>query len=249
MAITRQTIIATLQARLEQNPKILAMWLEGADATNTVDEFSDIDLCCSVEAGAIAEVTAEARQALETLGTIDLAQVLVAGEDNQHIVFHLAGTSEYLLLDFCLYVARGSDFIEADEIEQPLIIFDRCSIIRYSSAEESREWKNRNERLSELKSTVAQSARIEKYVRRGAFLEAFGYYHKWLLTPLVEVLRMQYTPLHPDYYIVHISRHLPGDILMRLEGLFKVSSVAEIQRKSKEAQAFFKEVTTQLQGY
>ncbi len=57
---------------------------------------------------------------------------------------------------------------------------------------------------------------------------------------------MQYTPFHPDYYIVHISRHLPSEVLMRLEGLFKINSVAEIETKSKEARMFFEETVAKL---
>ncbi len=246
MNITRHDIISILHEHLVPNTKILAMWLEGADATNTVDEYSDIDLCCSVEAGAITEVIEHARKTLENLGSLDLIETLDTGEDYQHTVFHLAGTSDYLLVDFNLFVGRGSNFIEADEIEKPLILFDRGSVIRYLGQEEYLVTKKNSQRIQELKNTIAQSSRIEKYVKRGLFLEAYGYYQRWLLAPLIEILRIRYTPLHPDYYIVHISRHLPSDILMRLEGLFKVNSVTEIEVKSKEALLFFNETVTEL---
>jgi hypothetical protein len=100
--------------------------------------------------------------------------------------------------------------------------------------------------MQRLKNTVAQNSRIDKYIKRGMFLEAYGYYHRWLLEPLVEILRMRYTPLHPDYYIVHISRHLPHEVLRRLEELFKTNSVAEIETKSKAALSFFNEVAAEL---
>jgi len=61
VAIRRQKIIATLRERLETTPQILAMWLEGADATDTVDEYSDIDLCCPVKTGAFGEIVGQAR--------------------------------------------------------------------------------------------------------------------------------------------------------------------------------------------
>ncbi len=57
---------------------------------------------------------------------------------------------------------------------------------------------------------------------------------------------MRYTPHHPDYYIVHISRHLPTDVLRRLEDLFKVCSLADIETKSREARAFFEETAAFL---
>ena len=247
MTIHRQQIIATLQERLGPNPQILAMWLEGADATETVDEYSDIDLCCSVKAGAFGEIVGQAREALESLAAVDLVQTLTAEEDQHHTVFHLAGTSESLLIDFVLHVGRGSNFAEGDEIEKPLVLFDRGPVMRTVCRAEYQASKGSNRRLQELKDTVAQSARIRKYVQRREFLEAYGYYQKWLLAPLIEALRMQYTPLHTDYYIVHISRHLPDATLRCLEELFKVNSVAEIESKSGLARAFFEETVARLQ--
>lgn len=241
MNISRQDIIAALRECLEREPKILAMWLEGADAVQAVDEYSDIDVCCSVATGAMAEVTNLAHSALASMAPVDLAQPLTVAEDMITTAFHLAGSSEYLLVDFSVYIARGSDFIAGDEIEKPLVLFDRGPAIRYHDPAVAMRLQKRNQRLQELKNTVAQAARIEKYVQRGDFLEAYGYYQKWLLTPLIETLRMQYTPLHPDYYIVHISRHLPAEVRIRLEELFKVNSVAEIGIKSQSALAFFEE--------
>jgi hypothetical protein len=246
MKISRQDIITALRERLEPEPKVLAMWLEGADAVQAVDEYSDIDVCCSVAAGAMTEVTNLAHAALASLASIDLKQRLTVAEDTLTTVFHLAGTSKYLLVDFSVYVARGSDFIAGDEIEKPLVLFDRGSIIRYRDPVHDLLLQKRNQRLQELKDTVDQAARIEKYVQRGDFLEAYGYYQKWLLMPLIEVLRMEYTPLHPDYYIVHISRHLPAEVRIRLEELFKVNSVAEIGLKSQVAIAFFGETLAQI---
>lgn len=241
MNISRQDIIVVLRERFEREPKVLAMWLEGADAVQAVDEYSDIDVCCSVVVGAMTEVTNLAHAALASLAPVDLAQPLTVAEDMTTTAFHLTGTSAYLLVDFSVYFARGSDFIAGDEIEKPLVLFDRGSVIQYRNPDQDLLLQKRDQRLQELKNTVAQAARIEKYVQRGDFLEAYGYYQKWLLTPLIEVLRMQYTPLHPDYYIVHISRHLPGEVRIRLEELFRVNSVAEIGLKSQSALAFFEE--------
>ncbi|CAN5794433.1 hypothetical protein BH10CHL1_BH10CHL1_09950 [soil metagenome] len=244
--MSRNSIIATLRAYLEPNPNVLALWLEGADATNYVDEYSDLDLCCSVVAGTLAQGADQAEQALASLGPIDFKQKLRDEKDFQHLIFHLAGTSAYLLVDFCLFVDRGSEFVAGDAIEQPLVLFDKAKVVRYVSQRERLTTLARPQRLQVLKDTVAQVSRLDKYIKRDEFLEAFGYYQKWLLDPLIEGLRMQYTPLHPDYFIVHISRHLPSHVLRRLEALFKVNSVAEIESKHKEALKFFEETIAAL---
>lgn len=225
---------------------MIAIWLEGADATGWVDAYSDLDLCCSVEAGSMAAVTALAQAALETLGRLDLVQRATAGPDFAPTVFHLEGTSPFLLVDFNVYVGRGSQFVTGDPIERPLVLLDRGRVVRFDSP--LHDPAACAARLEELRQVVAQGARIEKYVLRGDFLEAFGYYHKWLLTPLIEVLRMRYTPLHTDYYIVHISRHLPAPVLARLENLFKFSSLAELDAKHRLAQVFFAETAAALEA-
>lgn len=246
MSITRTAIIETLVKWLEPNPSVLALWLEGADATGHVDDYSDLDICCSVQPKSMNGVVEQAQQALETLGKLDLAQRAVAETDTQHVIFHFADSSPYLLIDFNLYVGRGSQFVEGDEIEKPLILFDKNQVIRFVGRTDSLAALATAERIQALKEIVSQYSRIDKYVQRGDFLETFGYYEKWLLVPLIEIVRMKYTPLHPDYFIVHISRHLPEAILRRLEDLFKVNSVAEIGMKSKAALIFFDEIIVQL---
>jgi hypothetical protein len=223
--------------------------LEGADATRTVDEYSDIDYCCSVEPGQLAAIVTLAQAALETLGSLDLVHKLHDQDHFKHVTFHLAGTSDYLLVDFCAYaLGRGAQFIAGDEIERPEILLDRGGVFQYSSPRQALERQNRPAYRQSLQDTVAQYARLDKYLKRGLFLESFGYYHKWLLMPLIEILRMRYSPLHPDYYIVHISRHLPPEVLARLEDLFKVNSTAEIEQKSQKAVQLFQETLKMLES-
>jgi hypothetical protein len=248
LSVSRDTIIDTLRDHLALDPAILAMWLGGADASGHVDPFSDIDLCCSVEAGSMDAIMALAQRVLESLGPIDLIDNSSRGKDYQYTVFHLQDTSPYCLIDFNVFVGRGSRFTAGDAIEQPLILFDRAGVIQFAPPDDRQIRIDQAARLPELLAITAQVSRIEKYIRRGDFLEAFGYYHKWLLTPLIEVLRMRYTPLHPDYYIVHISRHLPAEILGRLENLFKIGSLSELETKSLDAYSFFKETAAFLQS-
>ena len=247
MQIIRDRIIAVLSERLQREPDVRAVWLEGADAAGCVDEYSDIDLCCAVGDGLFEQAGALAQFALETLGPVDLVNRLGRPDFQRHSVFHLAGTSPFLLVDFVAYrTGHGSQFIMGDQIEKPLVVFDRDGSISYRSQEEAMAQLNRPGRLQELRETVAQFSRLEKYLKRGNFMEAFGYYHKWLVQPLIEVLRMKYTPLHPDYYIVHISRQLPEDVLAQLEDLVKFNSIAELELKRRAALHLFEVTASEL---
>jgi len=42
MDVTRDGIILRLTKVLDNDPDVLALWLEGADSNDKVDEFSDI---------------------------------------------------------------------------------------------------------------------------------------------------------------------------------------------------------------
>ena len=241
MTLTRESILTILQARLEPLPFVIALWLEGADATGYVDEYSDIDLCCSVTQGALEETAAHARSVLEGLGRLDLAQESRHSDNFLSNTFHLEGTSPYLMIDFDVVFDRGSTFTRGDPIEKPRILFDKRGVVRFVEPDEQATAKAQVERLKALEGMVAQYPRLEKYLLRGQYLEAFGYYHKYLLEPLIEVLRMRYTPLHSDYYIVHISRHFPADVLSRVEYFFQPGSLVDLGTRSREALALFKE--------
>ncbi|MHB1355391.1 MAG: hypothetical protein ACYCZF_05360 [Anaerolineae bacterium] len=245
MNITRTAIVAALHIAFEDLPQVDAMWLEGADAVGRVDEYSDLDVCCAVQAGCFALAETAARDALTRLGALDQAWLSRDEPTQRNVDLHIRDTSPYLLIDLCLYCGMGSDFIEGDEIEKPLVLFDRVGAVRYHPQDMESLKQTQAERLRTLRETVAQASRIHKYLARGEFLEAFGYYEKFLLTPLIEVLRLRYTPLHQDYGIVHISRHLPNEVRVRLERLHQVGSLADLGDKVREAEAWFAEAAAQ----
>jgi hypothetical protein len=237
----RDKLIAALQSRLEADSRVVACWLEGADATEELDQFSDIDFCAAVIEGAVDGVIQQARKALTGLGRLDLDHLLETAPDRHHVAFHIAGMAPDLLVDFCVYVNRGSTFVRDDPIERPLVLFDRAGVVRFVEPQQQLQLLEPARRLRALRQQVAQHRRILKHVWRGEFLEAFGYYQRWLLEPLIEVQRMVHTPLHPDYYIVHISRHLPLPVVERLEGLFQIAGLEDLEEKVTEAVAWFTE--------
>jgi hypothetical protein len=50
---------------------VLALWLEGADANATVDEYSDLDLCCAVTPGYMDEIEELTRDVLSSFDVLD----------------------------------------------------------------------------------------------------------------------------------------------------------------------------------
>ena len=58
-------------------------------------------------------------------------------------------------------------------------------------------------------------------------------YEKQILLPLVTLYRLKYTPMIYDYGLCHISRHLPKDIIIIIEKLYKVNSFKDIENNIK----------------
>jgi hypothetical protein len=241
-SVHRGQLIALLRDRLLADPRVLACWLEGADANGTVDRFSDVDLCVAVVDGAISGIVMAAREALSVLGPLDIDHELEATPQRHHVVFHVAKGSPDLLVDFCLHANRPRPFVRGDPVEQPLVLFDRASVVQFVDSDVELARIDPVRELHDLRQQMAQHRRVLKHIWRGEFLEAAGYYMRWVIEPLIEVLRMLHTPLHPDYYIVHISRHLPPEDVARLERLFRVTCLADLEGNVSEAVAWFHEI-------
>ena len=55
-------------------------------------------------------------------------------------------------------------------------------------------------------------------------------YDKQILKPIVTIARIVYTPDLYDYELCHISRHMPKEIVEKIEKLYKVSSFDDIEK-------------------
>ena len=95
----RNTIIDKLHEKLEPLPYVYALWLEGADANGTVDEYSDIDFWLDFEYDYEEQSIAAVENALSEIAGIDYKYVMRHGHPKiRQRIYHLAGTSEYLYI-------------------------------------------------------------------------------------------------------------------------------------------------------
>jgi predicted nucleotidyltransferase len=238
--ITKQIILSQLQKSLIENANVNAMWLEGSDGTGSADEYSDLDIVLDVVDGSEADIFELLEKTLLEMAPLDLN----AEESHQPLlkykVYHLQGTPDSLFLDVTLQSeSRGFKFTSENESEVPDVIFDKKAIIQYQSLDQNKLHQQLIKRLISLENTIKQKARAEKYIARGKFLEAIGYYQKFVLEPLIELLRIKYKPINHDYYIVSISKHLPKEVYVQLEGLFKNSSLEDLKENIEKAYEWF----------
>ena len=247
--IDRHTIINKLSEALKPLPFVYAFWLEGADATDTADEYSDLDFWLDFE-DEHEELAYEAVEtALAEISAIDYKYIM--NHEHPKIrqrIYHLENTSAYLMIDFCWQLhSREVTYIENDSIEAVKVIFDKNNVIRYKPLTLSDLAPFNNPRLEEAKYRRTQHMRAEKYIRRGQYLEAYAYYNQYVLEPVIDLLRLIYTPAHAGYYLVHISQHIPAAERERLEFFAQISSLDDISARIPLAGEWFDSLVSQLQ--
>ncbi|UCC16185.1 MAG: hypothetical protein JSU58_07370 [Dehalococcoidales bacterium] len=230
MKIDRVRIIKAIESGLKDNPAVFAFWLEGADSTDTVDLYSDIDVWLDVRDREEQAIFDEVERILAEVARIDF----IYESEHSHPkirqkAIHLKGTSEYLLIDVCIQShSRDYEFIRGIG-DDPLVIFNKGGI-RFRDANEAELTQLLTDRIHHIKNIFTQQFRVLSKIERSEFLEAWMYYSKWTLQPLVELLRIKYSPHKYDHYFKHIRRDLPGEVVSQLEDLVIVSNIKDIRQ-------------------
>ena len=247
--LDRNAIISNLHEALEPLPYIYALWLEGADAIGTADEYSDIDFWLDFEDEYEEQSIAAVENSLSELAEIDYKYVMRHGHPKiRQRIYHLAGTSGYLMIDFCwqLHSREKYAFHENDKIEGAKIIFDKKGVIQYAPLNIMDFAKQNKSRLEEAKYRRTQYLRAEKYVRRGQYLEAYAYYNRYVLEPLIDLLRLIHTPEYAEHGFCHISQHIPEAERVRLEYFAQISSLDDIAERIQQAGEWFDELAGRI---
>ncbi len=232
MKIDRDYIINFIKDYALSKDYVYAMWLEGADGLNQVDEYSDLDFWFDVEDSKRNSFIEELVEKISEIGKIDSKMDKITSDIYQSNI-HLENTSEYLTLDLAAQNdSRDREctcFTKGSITELPKVIFDRKNIISFK--EPSAIDKNMLKTIyEEKKNRILQYSRVTKYIKRNQYLECFMEYDKQIVKPIITIARIIYTPEIYDYELCHISRHLPKNIVEKIEQLYKVSSFDDIER-------------------
>jgi hypothetical protein len=238
--LTPRELISAAATALEVHPFVHAIWLEGSHASGYTDGYSDIDLWADVDAGSEEEAFDALRQGLLTLGSLELEHA----PDHPHPqirqrFYRLEGTSPYLFLDVCLQQHGRGTRLPAHEPFK--VLYDPGGIVQMEPERDVRDTVFR--RLDVLRAGWWRRMLVLKEVERGQGLEALGYYHKLVLEPLTELLRLCHCPEKHDYGLKHIHRDLPADVVRELEALYSVVTLGELPAAVARANALFERVS------
>ncbi len=137
-------------------------------------------------------------------------------------------------------------YIKDDIVEGALVIFDKDNVIHFEELDEKEIARNKLKCKQECDYRYSQHLRVQKYIKRNAYPESYAYYNKYVIEPLVVLLRLKYTPLYPYHYLLHISAQMPQTIVKRLERLIQVSSLNEMEIAMNEAVKWYQELRDEL---
>ncbi len=249
--ITEKEITEALKNELFPLPYVYAFWLEGSYALGYADAYSDIDYWIDVDDAHIKQAMEHVEIALNRLGELDERDE----NGNEHpklgqIVYHIKGSNPYLVLDFNWQLhsrdRQEYHYIKDDIVEGALVIFDKDNVIHFEELDEKEIARNKLKCKQECDYRYSQHLRVQKYIKRNAYPESYAYYNKYVIEPLVVLLRPKYTPLYPYHYLLHISAQMPQTIVKRLEHLIQVSSLNEMEIAMNEAVKWYQELQDEL---
>ena len=249
--INKEEIIEVLANTLEKYDFIYALWLEGSEAVNKTDQYSDLDIWLDVEDINIKQSIQIVEKTLNSISKIDFLYDMNHPHSKiEQVIYHLENTSEFLMLDICwqLHSRDIGEFCytENDSIENAKVIFDKDNIIRFSKIANSEYKQHIDKTINEASYRISQQVRVLKYVYRNQYLEALHAYNEYAINPLVKLLRAKYTPKYTDYNLLHISAHIPKKHYERLSYLCRISSIEDIENKIKEAAVWFAELLKEI---
>ena len=244
----RAGVLKAILDHLEPFEDVLAAWEGGSIATNTKDQFSDIDLCFLANNKNLNEVLNRVEQSLVKLHIEHKwqAQKSVWGEGMMQRVFILKDSPKYFLVDVAIFDIEHAqllkDFLEFERHGQPVIHFDKSAYIQVGHTDAMALFKKQQLRLNEIeKAFPVYKLLVLKEHERKNKLDSLAFYQNGILRPLIEILGMLYRPYKYDFGMRYIHKNFPQEIQNLLVDLSYVESLSEIPDKLAQAEKILAE--------
>jgi hypothetical protein len=241
--ITREKIITSFIATLQPLSYVCALWEAGAASFNRIDQWSDIDLYIVVDDEAIEEIFNVIERTIKTISEPELKFRLPEPTWHGHsqVFYRLKNTSPFLFLDIAVMKRSSKDkFLQYKIHGQPIVHFDKIDVVKDDPVQPEAFLDKLEARLQMLKVTFELFQVLTlKELNRGNEIEALGYYLNYTYRPLVEVLRIKYSPHHHNFHTSYIYYDLPADVVKRLHKLNFIANSGALGKCRTEAEAWF----------
>lgn len=246
----RDDLMRALREALEPAAWIHAAWVGGSDAFGRADARSDVDLQVLVEPEHGDRAFALIEAVIDGLG--GAAHVWRVPEPAWHGMrqrfYQLRALPETAMLDVCVArLDRLAPWLDPDRHGRPVIWFDRIgALVPTPDPDLEAGFDRRAEQIVARTRLLAHLP--AKALARGRLIEAVDGHHRFLLGPLVELLRRRYDPRRQDYALRYLPEDLPAPVLARLEPLFLTGDAGSLARAQAEARAWLEAEIEHLNG-
>jgi len=250
--ITKEVIVGAVVKELSALDHVLAVWEGGAAAFGRVDRWSDIDLYVLVRDGMQDEAFVAVEKGLERISGIKVKYGIPdTGWPGVFQAFYkVKGASDYLILDLAVVTPGSSEkFLDVEVHGEPVFHLLRSDDIVPTHIDPTAFADRIRVRIARLRARdKVFSVVVQKEINRGNLIEALDLYRVVVLEPLIEVLRMQHSPYHYDFKTRYIYHELPKDVNSRLEDLYIIRDLRDLQDKYRLALGWYREVLKDLDG-
>jgi predicted nucleotidyltransferase len=229
---SREEIIRNVAAALEPVEAVRALWMMGSIAFDRLDELSDIDLVLDVRPAGINGAWDVIEETLESLAPLDyhfeIPQPTWHGHEQRF--FHLAGTSQHLLVDAIIMKSgEGPRFNEVERHGTPSVLFDKDGIVVTTHVDPGEIQATIRTRINSIKSLLPLAySLVGKEIERGRPFDAFGFYQRFVVDNLVALARIKHDPNRHDYGFRYLSFDIPQGLLEEIEACCYVSSLDDL---------------------
>jgi hypothetical protein len=237
--LSRERIILELVNALRSLDYVCGFWEGGEAAFGRVDEWSDININVVVDDDKIDETFSQVEKALTKLSPIRLKYEApkATWQDMSQAFYRLEKASDYNLIDLAvLKLSKQDKFLEPRIHGNAVFYFKKGEKISPAPLDVQEFMNSVKKRLLRLKVRFDMfNCFVQKEINRKNYLEALDLYYNITLASLIEALRMIHNPFHYDFKMRYIHYELPPDVIKRLEWLYSIRGLEDLQGKYEEA--------------
>lgn len=244
MILVRTEILRPFAEAMKATDAVLALWEDGAASFGRVDAYSDIDLNAIVKPGLVDDVANSMRLALSRISVIQNEYRQVTYHGDTQYFWQLKDASPFTFMDISLIEQRSAPYrIDRSIHGDPIIHFDTCqclAVVEESPAERSTRIRERLKQISAV--AELQPWIVKKYLLRNEPLHAFGTYQRWMIQPLIELLRLKHCPQRSSFHTTYLLWDLPPDVTERLAPLMMAADIGDIDRNLSAVRKWIQEL-------
>lgn len=232
-----KTIANELKKIMEQDEAVHAMWIAGSVAEGYDDELSDIDLWIDIDDGHDKIIFSKIEKFLESKGELDIKFSEGVTPPYSHCVYHLAGMNPYHFIEINLH-SHSNEIGLFDALRKIKVLFDKDGTTNFKPFDKPSYDKMLQERKQFLIEKIEFGEQsIRKEITRRQFLEALHNYQFWLVEPVIELVRIKYTPLKITYGLKHGTHDLPKEVVAQIESLYLIKSLEDLSNKIEDVKS------------